>query len=40
MEAVALALDLFGKINRLLAHPTFLASSPVRHSEKGHRKGN
>lgn len=40
MEAVAFALNLFGKVNRLLTHPTFLASSPVRHSEKGHRNGN
>lgn len=32
MEAVALALDLLGKVDCLLAHPAFLASSPVRHS--------
>lgn len=32
MEAVALALDLLSKVDRLLAYPTFLASSPVWHS--------
>lgn len=35
MEAAAFALNLFRKVNRLLAHPTFLASSPVRHPETG-----
>jgi hypothetical protein len=34
MEAVALALDLLSKVDRLLAYPTFLASSPVWHSGK------
>lgn len=40
MEAAAFALNLFRKVNRLLAHPTFLASSPVRHPETGPRHGN
>lgn len=40
MEAAAFALDLFGKVHRLLAHPTLLASSPVRHPGSGHREGN
>lgn len=40
MEAVALTLDLFSKVDRLLAHPTFLASSPVWHSEKNTKNEN
>lgn len=34
VEAVALALDLLSKVDCLLAHPAFLASSPVWHSGK------
>ena len=40
VEAAAFALDLFSKVHRLLAHPTLLASSPVRHPASGHREGN
>lgn len=40
MEAVALTLDLLGKVHRLLAHPTFLATSPVWHSGKEHKNKN
>lgn len=35
VEAVAFTLHLLGEVNRLLAHPTLLASSPVRHSGGG-----
>lgn len=40
MEAVALTLDLLGKVDGLLAHPAFLASSPVWHSEKEDKNQN
>lgn len=40
MEAVALTLDLLGKVHRLLAHPTSLATSPVWHSGKEHKNKN
>lgn len=37
VEAAALALHLLGEVHGLLADPTFLASSPVRHSETGQK---
>lgn len=38
MEAAAFALNLLGEVHGLLADPTFLASSPVRHSETGQKR--
>lgn len=40
VEAAAFALNLFSEVHRLLAHPTLLTSSPVRHSESGRGNGN
>lgn len=38
MEAAAFALNLLGEVHGLLADPTFLASSPVWHSETGQKR--